>query len=157
MAIIKEFTRGHIHKQETFTKKEVLAGLIEDKRNKDNSSFTLIEERISLQTCNEGKTFSVSRFDKGKEYFLTMFDTYRQIASFEELAALVANFSEEKLLDFPVDEDYRLRKFVSMLDTNQKDTLIYEMLKKQQKEMEKNNPLEPKNHTRFSQRKENES
>lgn len=136
MAIIKEFTRGHIHKQDTFIKTEVLAALIEDNKNEDNSSFTLLNERISLQTCNKGKTFSVSRFKQGKEYFLTMFDTYRQITSFEELAALVANFSEDKLLDFPIDEDYRLRKFVSMLDNDQKDMLLYETFRKKQQEMQ---------------------
>lgn len=141
MAIIKEFKRGHIHKQETFTKEEALTGLIEDKGNKDNSSFKLMNDGISLQTCNQGKTFSVSRFDEGKEYFLTMFDTYRQITSFEELAALVANFSEEKLLAFPSDEDYRLQKFISTLNTNQKDNLLYEMLKKKQEEIEQEKQL----------------
>lgn len=139
MKLLNEFTWGSMYKEEEFTIKDSLEKIQNDISLKMNTTFQILSKQINVNIKNRGRTFSISTFENNDPSRSKMVDTFRKIEDPQKLAALVADFSMEKMDSFEKDEDYSIKVFLSNLEQDVKDDLLFNYLKKAGKEKEEFN------------------
>lgn len=131
--MLKEFIYGSMYESGFFTNDFVLEKIKEDFKLGRDSSFYIQGKKTVVHTCDELKSFYITKYEGDNSTFSVMYDTYRLVGSVERLADLISEYDDDKLLLFEKSVDYSLRNFISELSIEEKDNILYTLLNKNMK------------------------
>ncbi len=127
--MLNEYAWTNSYIVESLNESDILTKLKNDRDKGVNSSFRIISKHIRIDTLNRGKLFSVYKENADLANSLTGIGCWKVLHDDKLFTELVVDYSSEKLEGFSTDDDYVLWFAISRLSENEKDEMLYKLIK----------------------------